>query len=194
MRVALGGDFDMVLAAARVGNHRAIGLLFREHQPPLLRYLRAREPAAADDVAADVWHGVLRTLGRFEGDEVAFRSWLFTIARRRLADHRRRMGRRRERLGPDTDLDRVPDPSDPAEVVLSEIGSDEASRQIAAHLTPEQADVVLLRVVADLPVAEVARILGRSEGAVRVIQHRALQRLAQVLGSPAVTPRGGPAI
>lgn len=190
--MALGGDFEMVLAAARVGNHRAVGLLFREHQPPLLRYLRAREPAAADDVAAEVWHGVLRNLDRFDGDEVGFRAWLFTIGRRRLGDHRRTMGRRHEVVVDGTQLDRPAGDGDPAEAFAA-MQADEAARALVASLPPDQADAVLLRVVGDLPVKDVARIMKRSEGAVRVLQHRALQRLAQQHAS-AVTRGAPPAI
>jgi RNA polymerase sigma-70 factor (ECF subfamily) len=176
--VALGGDFEMVLAAARVGNGHAIGLLFREHHPPLLRYLRAREPQAADDIAAEVWHGALRNLTGFSGDETGFRAWLFTIARRRLGDHRRTMGRRREVLVESSDIDRPMAGSDPAEAFAT-MQADDAARALVAGLPADQAEAVLLRVVGDLPVAEVARIMKRSEGAVRVLQHRALQRLAQ---------------
>lgn len=174
--------FPAVLDAASSGEHWALTELFRAYQPPLLRYLRAQEPAAADDIASDVWVAVARGLERFVGDEAGFRSWLFTIGRYRLIEHRRKRARRRTEPLPHDRLDvatarRVD--GDPAVVVLERLGVREAVDTLVRDLSPDQAEAVLLRVVAGLEVPEIARIMGRSSGSVRVLCHRALRRLAE---------------
>jgi RNA polymerase sigma-70 factor (ECF subfamily) len=160
--------------------------LYRELQPRLLRVLRAVVGDAADDVASQAWLEVVKSLDRFQGDEAGFRGLLFTIARRRAADHRR--GRRRRPALP-TEPEALAVTADPRlDVegdVLAGLGADEAVRLIVEVLGPDQAELVLLRVVADLPVEEVARLLGRAPGTVRVQQHRALKRLAAALGEGA---------
>jgi len=94
--------FDEVLSSARTGDVAALGEMYRFYQPSLVRYLRANAPDAADDLASETWLDVAGGLERFTGGEPDFRRWLFTIARRRLLDDRRRIIRRRQkRLGLD---------------------------------------------------------------------------------------------
>jgi RNA polymerase sigma-70 factor, ECF subfamily len=185
-----GTDFSGVVEAAGRGEHEALTLLFRAYQPALLRYLRSQAPAVADDLASEVWIGAARRLPHFVGDETAFRGWLFTIARRRVIEHRRRAERdRSEPLSSDL-LDTIIDlgtASDPAVAVVDRASAQDAVDMLVAELTPDQAEVVLLRVVSGLSVAEVARLTGRPSGAVRVLCHRALRRLATRLGEGART-------
>jgi RNA polymerase sigma-70 factor (ECF subfamily) len=182
-------DGPEVVASARAGEEWAVAVLFRREQPRLLRYLAARAPGSADDIASQVWLEAMRGIHRFAGDDTDFRRWLFVIARRRAANERRRRGRdRAEPVAPERMRD-LPGGDDPAETVGERLAGDEAARRIVELLPEMQADVVLLRVVAGLDVAEVARLVGRKPGAVRVLQHRALRRLAKELGGQ-VTPSG----
>ena len=180
-------SFETLLGQAKIGNERAMVVLYRGVQPGVIRYLRAREPRVAEDLASEVWMGVLAGLGTFEGDEVAFRSWVFTIVHRRVADHRRKTGRRRTDPAPDEVLER-PGPDNSADHV-EHLAAQEAVQALIAGLPPDQAEVILLRVIADLPVADVAAITGKNEGHVRVLQHRALQRLARQLAPEPATNR-----
>lgn len=135
----------------------------------------------ADDLAGEVWVSVARQMGRFAGDESGFRSWLFTIGRCRLIEHRRKSARRRTDPVPQERLDgpvEVGLCGDPALLVLEQLGVREAIDALVANLPPDQAEAVLLRVVAGLDVTEVAQIMDRSPGSVRVLCHRALRRLA----------------
>lgn len=185
-----GTDFSGIVAAAGRGEHTALTLLFRAYQPALLRYLRSQAPTAADDLASEVWIGVARRLPHFVGDEAAFRGWLFTIARRRVIDHRRRAARDRSEPLSSDHLDTIIDlgvASDPATAVVDRASAQDAVDALVAELTPDQAEVVLLRVVSGLSVAEVARLTGRPPGTVRVLCHRALRRLATHLGEGART-------
>lgn len=177
-----------MLAAARGGAEWAVTALYRSLQPPLLGYLRAVEPAEADDLASEVWLGIGRTLGNFEGDEAAFRGWVFTIARRRVVDLQRRRGRRQTEPMPTQEFQAIPSADDPERTVLDALGADEVRRLIVELLPPDQADALLLRVVAGLDAAQIAAVLGKRPGSVRVLQHRALRRLAEQFSARGVTP------
>jgi RNA polymerase sigma-70 factor, ECF subfamily len=178
-------EISDVVHAAGQGEHWALAELFRAYQPGLLRYMRSQAPEAADDIASEVWVCVARNVGSFRGDEAGFRGWLFTIARRRLIDHRRGLARHRVQALPgdvaDT-LSSLAGGGDPAGALLDRVGAQGAVDELVAELTPEQAEAVLLRVVAGLPVGQVAEIMGRTPGSVRVLCHRALRRLAARFG------------
>lgn len=171
-------DFAVAFDAARQGDDRALAALWRELQPALLRYLRSAEPGSAEDIASDTWLEVTRRLDRFTGDERAFRGWLFTIARHRLIDSRRRAAR--HRTAPVAWLPDRPGVEDPAADVLIDL-STQASLRLLAQLPPEQAEAVLLRVMAGLDTDEVAQIMGKQPGNVRVLSHRGLRNLARRL-------------
>ena len=95
MTVAMIDDmFDEVLAAARRATRLAFARLWRELNPPLLRYLRVLAPSSAADLASETWLQVMRSLSSFSGPELAFRGWVFTIARNKLTDAQRRESRR----------------------------------------------------------------------------------------------------
>lgn len=170
-------DFDQVLAAACGGEEWAAAVLFRAFQPSLLRYLRWQERAVAEDIAAETWMALAQHIGRFDGDEAALRVWIFSVARRRLADHRRKAARRATQpVSPDALL-HTPGGLDPAEVVESTLSAQEAVEVLTARLSPDQAEVLVLRVVAGMTVEEVATAVGKRPGTVRVLQHRALRNL-----------------
>jgi RNA polymerase sigma-70 factor (ECF subfamily) len=177
-------DIEAILARACAGDSDALRALFRAYHPRLLRFLRALEPRVADDLAGDVWLAVAGAIGRFEGGEAGFRAWLFAIARNRLADHRRRAARRAQLVPLDDDPAAR---DDPAATALDQLSAQDAIDRLVAELSPDQTEVVLLRVVGGLSADEVAALTGRSPGSVRVIQHRALKRLARSLPPTAVT-------
>jgi RNA polymerase sigma-70 factor (ECF subfamily) len=181
--VTIGPDFALVLGAAQAGDERALEELYRTFNPPLLRYLSASASYAADDLAQEVWLAAAPQLSTFAGDEDNFRAWLFTIGRRRLIDHWRTSGRRPTvpLTGHDTAALAEIYPSDRLETVA-------AIAELTAGLTAEQAEVLLLRVVAGLSVDEVAAIMGKRPGAIRVLQHRAVRRAAERHSDKAVTP------
>lgn len=171
-------EFAATLAAAKAGDERAAERLYRAHQPMLMRYLRSQERRTADDLAAEVWLAAAGALTDFEGDETGFRGWLFTIARRRVIEHRRRgLRRRTDAVDPETFVESTAE-DDPARQASAAVDAQRAVDVIAEHLTPDQAEVLILRVVADLSAGQVAELMGRTEAWVRITQHRALKRLA----------------
>jgi RNA polymerase sigma-70 factor (ECF subfamily) len=176
----IGPSFEAVLAAAAGGDDAAFGILWRDLQPGLLRYLNAMAPGAGEDLASETWLRVVRGLDRFTGDERAFRAWVFTVARHRVVDRWRRRVRRHDEPVPLDALVDLPAADDPAGAAVDAISS-RAAVALITTLPPDQAEVVLLRVVAGLEVAEVAAITGKRPGNVRVLAHRALRRLAERL-------------
>jgi RNA polymerase sigma-70 factor (ECF subfamily) len=176
----IGASFDAVLTAAARGDEQAFAVLWRELQPALLRYLRVVAPTVSEDLASETWLEVARGLGRFNGGEMGFRSWVFTVARHRTVDWRRREVRHPTVPVPPEAIPERSAPGDAADPVLEAI-STRAALALIARLPPDQAEVVTLRVVAGLDVAQVAAVVDKRDGAVRVLSHRGLRRLAELL-------------
>ena len=178
----IGEAFDDVLEAAAAGDETSFAVLWRDLQPGLLRYLRVVAPGVAEDLASETWLDVVRGLGRFEGTELGFRAWVFTVARHRVTDWRRRTARQPSVPIPAELLPQRPAPDDPAAQALEAL-STEAALAMIAELPPDQAEVVALRSLAGLDVARVAEILGKQPGAVRVLAHRGLRKLGERLAT-----------
>lgn len=180
----LARDFAAVLSAAASGDESAFARLWRDVHPALLRYLRVltRDETIAEDVAAEVWVDVTRRLGSFSGEESAFRGWLFTLARRRAIDAWRAARRAPLHLtGDDADLDRAGG-HDTAGSALERMSTQRALALIST-LPIDQAEAITLRVIAGLDVKDVAQLLNKRPGAVRVAAHRGLRTLATRLSA-----------
>jgi RNA polymerase sigma factor (sigma-70 family) len=186
--MTIGVAFPDVLSGARAGADWALEALYRDLAPGVLGYFRGQGVPDPEDLASEVFVGIVRNIASFEGDERAFRTWVFSIAHHRLVDHRRRRSRRHELL---TDPAELTGPAAADLVGEPEYELEERIPGPAAvavlNLPPDQRSVVLLRVVADLSVAEVSSILGKSEGAVKALQRRALRRLARELEGEGVS-------
>ena len=177
----IGPEFPAVLSAAARGDEDAFGRLWRDLQPRLLRYFAVVSRAAAEDLASETWLGVVRGIDRFEGNEPAFRAWVFTIARHEVLDWRRRAARRPTEDLPVIALAEQAAPDDPAADALEGFSTRAALAEVAT-LPADQAEAILLRVVAGLGVDRVAAIMGKRPGTVRVLTHRGLRKLAERLG------------
>ncbi len=190
MPVGLGDSFAEVLRAAQAGGEWAFDILYRELNPRLLRYFGSRVPTDAQDLAAETWMGAARQIGSFSGGEDDFRRWLFTIAHHRMVQHFRSAGRRRDEPVPFEALAGHADlpGADPADQVVGAASAQAAAAQIASLLSPDQAEVVLLRVLGGMSVEEVAAVVGKRPGTVRVLQHRAIRKLANENFPMEVTP------
>lgn len=190
--VAMTGDlmtddvFERVLGAAQSGDEVAFGQLWRDLNPRVLRYLRTLAPSSAADLASETWLQVIKSLPRFSGEEPAFRAWVFTIARSKVVDAHRRDRRRPQTTTNEAALEALVSPDDTALLALERLTTDSALALIAS-LPKDQAEVIMLRVVAGLDVATVAKLMGKSPGAIRVAAHRALRCLQELLTRPPVT-------
>ncbi|HET7901811.1 MAG TPA: RNA polymerase sigma factor [Candidatus Nanopelagicales bacterium] len=179
----LGESFGAALEGARAADEHAFALIYRDAHPPLLRYLRGMSAEYAEDAGSETWLEVARSLDSFSGPELAFRAWLFAIARRKLIDRIRYETRRPSASWEDLDLI-GPVGRDVADEVV-DADSTEHALALVRTLPRDQAEAVLLRVVADLDYGDVAEIMGRSAGAVRVLVHRGLRRLEHDLATRA---------
>lgn len=179
----LGDRFEQLLGSAQEGDEDAFAEIWRATHPMLVRYLRVRAGGDADDLASQTWLRVMEALTTFTGSEPQFRRWVVTIARNLHLDHARRQTRRPESAVDDiTELETGSHP-DAAQSVEEQMSTERALRMIAS-LPPAQAEMVMLRVVLGLEVADVAAIVGKRPGAVRVAVHRALRTLEERLSRP----------
>jgi len=177
--VTEGDGFSRLLDAASRGDERAWDRLLRDLIGPLRGYLRLRGAAEPDDLVNETLLRTARHLRRFQGDEEGFRSWVFTIAHHLLVDDRRRRRRRPTHVG--LDIDQEGAASLPATDDLDSAWTLTDLRALVAQLTPDQRDVVLLRVVAGFSVNEVATIVGKEPNAVKQLQHRGVHALRRLL-------------
>jgi len=179
-------DFVRVLQAARAGSEAAWTHIYKELAPGVIGYLRGQGSRDPEDLAGDVFLEVVRDLHRFEGDLTQFRSWVFSIAHLRLLDARRREGRRPVRPAVPELLSDKGGVGDSEQEALAALGVERVERLLNV-LSQDQRDVLLLRIVGDLSVDQVATALGKRPGAVRVLQHRGLARLRRQMSKMGVT-------
>lgn len=173
------GEFDEVLTAARRQDPRAYERIFRTLAPIVTGYLRLQGAREPEDLTSEVFVAVIRNLDSFDGGEPDFRSWVFTIAHRRLVDERRRLTRRPppEPLAPEID----PAALDDVEATVDAALSTERVQALCHQLVPDQRDVLLMRLLGRLTVDEVAAALGKTPGAVKALQRRGFAAVARLL-------------
>ncbi|MBS3956361.1 MAG: sigma-70 family RNA polymerase sigma factor [Clostridiales bacterium] len=176
------GPFESVLIAARHGAEWAWERLVGDLDGSLRGYVRRQGGVDVDDLLGETWLQVARGLTRFSGDEAAFRSWVFMIAHHRIVDERRRIRRKRVDSVEAIVLDEAATEVRSAESEAIERMADEELLRMLDMLPQDQREVIVLRFVACFGVTEIARIVGKSPGAVRALQRRALRRLEKILG------------
>ena len=181
----LGTAFGAALAGARAGEDAAWRAILDDLQGPLLGFARGRGVEDPEDVLGETLLDVARSLDRFEGDEAGFRSWVFTIAHRRVVDAQRRRHRRPSTPLPDERLVPLAEALDAGEdAIATVVARLDASRELdalLAHLTDEQREVLVLRFAADLDATTVGTLTDRTTNAVAAITRRALLRLQEVI-------------
>jgi len=185
------GQFEAVLVAAQRGAPTAMETIFTTLSPVVLGYLRLQGSREPEDLTSEVFVAVLRNLDSFVGDEPGFRSWVFTIAHRRLLDERRRLARRPnvEPLFGDVDGGGVGGAGDTLALLAPDDveGDVEAAlsvervRSLCDQLAPDQRDVLLLRLLGRLTIDEVALSLGKTPGAVKALQRRGVAAVGRLL-------------
>ena len=191
-----GWERDIV-QRARSGDQQALGELYDLYFPRIYRYILARtgNHAEAEDVTEEVFVKVLGAIGAFQWRQTPFAAWLFRIAHNQFVSHMRKNGAARQSIPlADTIADTSPDP-------LGRIEDRLQFEQIfdtARALPQAQREVLWLRFGVGLSVSDTARTLGKHEGNVKVLQHKAIARLQKLLAQPelekaADLPAGPPA-
>ena len=171
------------------GHPWAFEQLYLTNARPIMAYLRSQGAADAEGSTNDVFLRAFQRLDRFRGNEPQLRAWLFTIARNLLIDERRKL-RRRPQVEPlgDTD-DHADEAPSSAEAALRRLGDAEAVRLIES-LVEDQRDVMLLRIVGDLTIEQIATVVGKRVGAVKALQRRGLGAIRRKLAQD--VPLGAP--
>ena len=173
--------WDSVLTAAQVGAGWALTRIFDAYGGPIDGYLRSQGAEDHELMTNEVFLRAFRRMSSFSGSEEQFRSWLFTIAHNLLVDERRRMANRPEEVQLDELAQARSDKARAAETVaFEELGSDKV-QAVLSTLAPQQRDVLMLRILADMTCEDVAKTLGKSVGAVKQLQRRGLESLRREL-------------
>jgi RNA polymerase sigma-70 factor (ECF subfamily) len=172
-------ELPKVIAQAQMGDPGAFGELYGKYAGMILRYLYARvhDQEGAQDLTQEVFVRVIKGIGGFEyRGEKSFLGWLYTIANNVL------IGQARRKRAISTPLDENIEVVDPRgqDAVMS-IYDRVSLQQAISQLTQDQQQVLTLKFFADMTNGEIAATIGRTEGAVKALQHRALQSMQQIL-------------
>ena len=181
MRTGLA--FDQVLAAAQARAPWAFEQLYRDLAPSVTAYLRLHGAQEPDDLASETFIGVFTGLAGFSGDEDGLRGWVFTIAHRRLLDDWRRRSRRPQLADEPGDLTAHLG-GDVEDDVMLRVGA-ERVEELCGTLPADQRSVLLLRILADLTVEQVAHVMDKSVASIKALQRRGLRTLRDRLEAPA---------
>ena len=179
--------FSGLIAAAREGDEAAWTEIWGELSPAVLGYLRGSNAPDPEDVLGETFLQVARDIAEFEGSWDSFRSWAFTVAHHRLIDARRRSARRPMDLVAEAPEPSGPPSDDAADEAMAEIGREQVLELLGA-LSADQRDVLLLRILGDLSLEQVAEALGKRTGAVKQLQRRGLIAVRKALTQKGVTP------
>ncbi len=171
-------DFSVILASAKEGSKDAFGILYSWLHARILAFCKMHVGQDGPDAASETWISIAKSIRNFEGSESEFRSWAITIAHRRCIDWIRKSPSfeidniELEFLG-DTDIS-----NDPQQLVTTNISAQDILARISATLPEDQRNVLFLRVIGGLSSEEVANIIGKRSGAVRMLLHRAIKSLS----------------
>ena len=178
--VARDADPDLADVRAAQADRAAFGALYRRYLDRVYGYAfyLLGDHHDAEDATERTFLAALDAIGRFRDEGATFRAWLFRIAHNQIANALRSRARRRA-----TPLDGVAEPMADADPAAESDASDDARRvrRALAELSADRRQVLVLRFVDGLAAREIGAVLGRSAGAVRVLQHRALRELAGIL-------------
>ncbi len=182
------GEVWTLVRRAQAGDSDAFGQIYDRYVDAVYRYVyyRVADRSTAEDLTADTFVRALRRLSTvtYQGRDIG--AWLMTIARNLVLDHVKSSRYRLEITTAEiTEREHV---EGPERSVLTRLDSQQMVRCLRL-LSPEQQECVVLRFLQDFSVAETAQVMGKTDGAVKALQHRALRRLAVLMrahqGDPA---------
>ncbi len=174
-----------IIARARLGDAQAFGLLYDHYAQPIYRFIAVKVSVRqeAEDLLHEVFLAAWQKLPGYASYGFPFSSWLYRIARNRVIDHYRT-----HRAHSSFDDERAPSLEDQA-LLIDERHGDAVDMKIdlamvqgaMKELSPDQQDVLIFKFVEDMDVPEIAHLMNKKEGTVRIIQHRAILQLKKIL-------------
>jgi RNA polymerase sigma-70 factor (ECF subfamily) len=175
---------EELIRRAQEFDQEALGWLYELFYPKLYNYayLQLGDVHQAEDLASEVLLRVLESLKGYRFRGVPLAAWVFRIARNYLID----LSRRRQRRPQVGLYEGIPDAQDSPQAVAERSAAQDEVRLALTKLTEEQRQVIILKFVEGMDNASVARVLGRSQGAVKSLQHRALVSLRKIISSQEV--------
>ena len=181
---AMESELEAAVEAARGGDEMAFALLWRENNSRLTKFVQARTYKSDldyEEIVSEVWTSVAKDIRKFKGDYSGFTAWVYGTARNRIVDASRKRDRT---IRPQEELEEafwIPSNQD----VAKDFEADQNIKKIIDEinkLPAAQAEVLMLRVVSDLSVEEVAKIVKKNANSVRVLAHRGLATLKEAMG------------
>ena len=174
-------DFEDLLHDARLGEGAAFAELWSRYATRVAAFVRVRGATDVEEITSDVFVAAFEGIGRFEGDEAGFVALLLTIARRRVVDEQRRRSRRVP-VAPWTAEGDGRTVRSVEDDVLDRAAADDLAEHLD-RLTPDQREVVTLRLLADLSLEQTAQVMGKRVGTVKSLQRRALDALRRSMAA-----------
>ncbi len=172
-------DDQQIIKEAQQGARSAVAALYHKYHAPVYRYIvyRVGDASVADDLTSDVFCSMVKHIGRYEERGRPFLAWLYTIAGNVVKMHYRQQQKREFEPLPEEMIDHHATPSDIAQTNMTH------DQLMAAmpHLSEIQRQVILLKFIEGYSNREIAAILDKKEGNIRILQHRAILALRQVL-------------
>jgi RNA polymerase sigma-70 factor (ECF subfamily) len=175
-------DEELLVRLAQQQDEKAFAQLYETYFTRIFRYVNVKigNPTEAEDIAQQVFVNAYQSIGSFKQKGLPFSAWLFRIAHNQVIDYVRKRAKRAtaplmEEILPDTG------PGGNPEQIVEKEASIEELVQATKGLTQAQQEVISLRFASDLSTAEVARIMGKSEGAIKALQHSAVVALRKKL-------------
>jgi RNA polymerase sigma-70 factor, ECF subfamily len=166
---------EETIKRAQNGDANAMSELYEQFKPSVYRYLyfRSEGQQVAEELTTEVFIRVIESLPRYKIKSTPFQAWLFRIARNLVIDHYRR-SKTRQHLMLDENMAGT---KEWTESIVEHRLDLEELQQALRKLSPDQCDVIVMRFLADMPISQVAQALKKSQGAVKMLQARALKSL-----------------
>lgn len=174
---------QQLISAAQRGDEQAFGELYDSCIDKVYRYMlyRVRDPEAANDLTGEVFLRVVEGLPVYQDRNTPIMAWIYRIAHARLVDYYRKEQRSQQDQDIETIQEIYTDSEDSLDEALMDSHEHQQVRQAIQSLTHEQQQLIHLRFVEGYNVEETARVLKKTIGAVKVMQHRAIQSLSRIL-------------
>jgi len=172
-------DEEGLVREAKRGDQQAFARLYEANFDKIYRYVTVRigDKTEAEDMTQQVFLNALQSLPSFKWKGVPFSAWLFRIAHNQVVDYLRRKKRQPVPLPDEVPLPKENDP----QIIAERSFAIERLLAAARRLTEAQREVISLRFAGEMPIAEVARIMGKSQGAIKALQHSAIVALRKTL-------------